>query len=308
MNKILKRSVRFVKYPVLILCFYYLGVNAAKIGPEQFKPSFIWLVLMCGPLYFLCTCLFAKNWQMALGLIEKEKRKYRDIARIHFKTAIAKYVPSNVMHYAGRHFMGKQIGINHATILISNLMELTLVIFSAAIIVLCALSMGVVDIPQTLRMYYDKYNMPYLVIFCICMIVFFCFIWRKAKAKSCNTSISILLGLLSMVANYLIFFSTAGTIFFLIFVGIGDVDFNFPTLFYFVAVYICAWALGFITPGAPGGIGVRESIMVVMLSGTIAPQTALVGALLFRLVTILGEFLGFIFASTILSPHSPGKL
>jgi uncharacterized membrane protein YbhN (UPF0104 family) len=210
-------------------------------------------------------------------------------------------MPSNVMHYAGRHFMGSQIGIDHSTILLSNLLELTLASFSAAIIVLCAISMSVIEIPETLQQYYDKYTLPYLTIAFICIAAFFCFIWRKAKSKSNNTNISILSGLLTVVAGYLVFFAAAGTIFFFIFVSIGCADSNGMTLLYFIAVYVCAWALGFITPGAPGGIGVRESVMVAMLSGTINPQTVLVGALLFRLVTIGGEVLGFIFASTILN-------
>ncbi|MBW8035005.1 MAG: UPF0104 family protein [Planctomycetes bacterium] len=295
---------RFAKYPILILCIYYLGVNATKISPDQFKPSFIWLVLIFGPLYFLSTFLRAINWQTGLGLLEKVKRKYRDIARIHFKTAIAKYVPSNVMHYAGRHFMGSQIGIDHATILTSNLLDLTLAMLSAGIIVLCALSTNLIEIPQTLQKHYDKYNLPCLAIVCICIMIFFCFIWRKTKSRSQNKNISILPQLLSIVVIYLIFFTASGTVFFLIFVGTGNADPNIKALLYFIAVYVCGWALGFITPGAPGGIGVRESIMVAMLSGTIDPQAALVGALLFRLVTIFGEFLGFIFASTLLKPPS----
>jgi hypothetical protein len=301
-KKLQKHIIRFAKYPVLILCIYYLGKNAADIRPEQLELSFIWIILKFAPLYFLCTFLFVKNWQTILSTLEKEKRQYRDIAHIHFKTAIAKYIPSNIMHYAGRHVMGSRIGIDHATILTSNLLDLSLAVLSAALIVTVTLFAGIIKIPETLLPNYEKYNAPYMIIAGICVTVFFSFIWRKIKSRSDNTNTFILLSLLKVIAGYIIFFVASGTIFFLVFAGIGYTSFTFMNFLLFATVYICAWTLGFITPGAPGGIGVRESIMVAMLSGTIDPQSALVGAFLFRIVGILGEVIGFIFASTILKP------
>ena len=52
-----------------------------------------------------------------------------------------------------------------------------------------------------------------------------------------------------------------------------------------------AWFVGFITPGAPGGIGVREAAMNFLLSGA-APSWALAAAgVLTRVAQILGELL-----------------
>ncbi len=54
-----------------------------------------------------------------------------------------------------------------------------------------------------------------------------------------------------------------------------------------------AWTLGFVTPGAPSGLGVREALLVSMLSPTVGAPNATGLALCFRAVTTLGDLIGF---------------
>jgi uncharacterized membrane protein YbhN (UPF0104 family) len=56
-----------------------------------------------------------------------------------------------------------------------------------------------------------------------------------------------------------------------------------------VAAYLVAWIVGFITPGAPGGLGVREAVFIA-LAGVSGPLPV-EGALLGRLVSTLGDVL-----------------
>jgi hypothetical protein len=54
-------------------------------------------------------------------------------------------------------------------------------------------------------------------------------------------------------------------------------------------VSAAAWLAGFVTPGAPGGLGVREAILVMALEGTLGKGGALAAAALFRAATTLGD-------------------
>lgn len=56
--------------------------------------------------------------------------------------------------------------------------------------------------------------------------------------------------------------------------------------------FAIAWSIGFITPGAPSGIGIREAILLLLLIPLSGEGPALILALLFRLVTIGGD-IGF---------------
>jgi len=55
------------------------------------------------------------------------------------------------------------------------------------------------------------------------------------------------------------------------------------------AAYLVSWIVGFVVPGAPGGIGVREAVFLYLVAGTVAAPTALALALLARLMTTLGD-------------------
>jgi hypothetical protein len=56
-----------------------------------------------------------------------------------------------------------------------------------------------------------------------------------------------------------------------------------------VAAYLVAWIVGFLTPGAPGGLGVREAVFIA-LAGASGPLPV-EGALLGRMVSTLGDVL-----------------
>jgi hypothetical protein len=45
----------------------------------------------------------------------------------------------------------------------------------------------------------------------------------------------------------------------------GVVD-NWATGFIVMGSYVIAWLAGFVTPGAPAGIGVREAVLVILLA------------------------------------------
>jgi hypothetical protein len=59
------------------------------------------------------------------------------------------------------------------------------------------------------------------------------------------------------------------------------------------AAFALAWILGFLAPGAPAGLGVRESIMLLLLAGAAPEADLLLFVLLARVVTMLGDAICF---------------
>lgn len=58
--------------------------------------------------------------------------------------------------------------------------------------------------------------------------------------------------------------------------------------------YSLAWIIGFLIPGAPGGLGVRESALVLLLVGTFPRDVVLLIALLARLASVGADSFAFI--------------
>ena len=63
-----------------------------------------------------------------------------------------------------------------------------------------------------------------------------------------------------------------------------------------IGTYSLSWIAGFIVPGAPGGIGIREAVITLLLAGIIPVSDALLAALIFRFVNIIGDFVGLFLA------------
>ena len=59
-------------------------------------------------------------------------------------------------------------------------------------------------------------------------------------------------------------------------------------------VYAWAWIAGYITPGAPAGLGVREAVLVAMLSPVYGPAVAVGLSLSLRIATTVGDGLTFL--------------
>lgn len=61
-----------------------------------------------------------------------------------------------------------------------------------------------------------------------------------------------------------------------------------------VSAYIISWVLGFVVPGAPGGIGVREFVLTLLLGKTVGAELILTLSIMHRLTTIIGDFMAYL--------------
>jgi len=62
----------------------------------------------------------------------------------------------------------------------------------------------------------------------------------------------------------------------------------------FTLLFTSAWVAGYLLPGAPGGLGVREAISVALFSPIVGPGAAVGLSITMRLVTVLGDGLAFL--------------
>ena len=68
---------------------------------------------------------------------------------------------------------------------------------------------------------------------------------------------------------------------------------NGGNLLFHTGLFSLAWVAGFLTPGAPAGLGIREAILVAVLGATYGAGIAVGLTLLLRIVTLGGDGLAF---------------
>ena len=62
----------------------------------------------------------------------------------------------------------------------------------------------------------------------------------------------------------------------------------------FLGTYLFSWIIGFITPGAPGGIGIREAVMTLMCGSFLGTETIVLYAVIMRIISTFGDVLAFL--------------
>ena len=67
--------------------------------------------------------------------------------------------------------------------------------------------------------------------------------------------------------------------------------FSSGTSMYYIAIYAFGWITGYVAIFAPGGIGIRETVLVWLLGSSIDPELAIVYSSVHRFVFILAEIL-----------------
>lgn len=61
-------------------------------------------------------------------------------------------------------------------------------------------------------------------------------------------------------------------------------------------LFASAWTIGYLLPGAPGGLGVREAVSIALLTPIVGSGTAIGLSITMRLATTIGDGCGFLFA------------
>ena len=209
--------------------------------------------------------------------------------RTFLLTNMIKYLPSNLLHLYGRALAAKKIGVSTQAASLSIILDAMLVIASAGILGLftipkqglLAAGLGLAAIfilihPHILRFFLQRTKLPF-----------------KAKNSPRQTTLlpiekyplDLLLGELAYV-----FLRGVG----FLFTVYALTNLPFSQVPQLISVYSIAWLLGYITPGAPGGIGVYEATLIELLELTTNLQEAhiLAAVALSRLVATLAEVIG----------------
>lgn len=194
---------------------------------------------------------------------------------------IAKYVPGNIFHLAGRQALGAAAGLPQWPLAKSAVWELGLIAATGGVFGLLVLPVltGYVSAALALALFIG------VLIFAQGILKWF---WGRPIAHAFLwyggflwLSGAIFAGLLHWLAGPHVF-ATGGR---LILIG----------------AYVLAWLAGLVTPGAPAGIGVRELVLFVLLSGSVGEAELLLAVVLGRFITAMGDTLFFLAAHQIRS-------
>lgn len=215
------------------------------------------------------------------------------------RSQVAKYLPGNVGHYVGRVVLARGRGLAAGPVVVTMALEMAGAVLAGTLI--AALGLFGAPAGQSLRALATR---PLAVALVVAGALFAGGLlllgrqrvrgWLRLPAGVAEVPVSGWYRLVVAVAclglfgfNFVVMGVCAAL---LAQTVLGASGLGLPLL---TSLFAAGWVVGFVTPGAPAGLGVREAILVAGLDVVAGAGTALLLPLLFRLVTTVGDTVGF---------------
>ena len=217
-------------------------------------------------------------WHIMLLNYAKEPFSYSTSYYYFAKTEISKYLPGNIFHFIGRQILASKLGITQVEMakisVLFSFFLLTATIFSSTLFAF--FSQGI-----------PPYILTLMALSSIIIVIVIGFTYTSFpihKKVSMNISLAVSVALQGIMLGIIVIYLSEQAI-------------SIELFFLCVSIYIVSWLIGFVTPGASGGLGVREGTFIAITSYLyidISADIIIFSVLLVRLINIFIDIILFL--------------
>jgi glycosyltransferase 2 family protein len=246
-------------------------------------------------------------WTWLLRAMDQPAR-YRRMLPILAVTQFGKYLPGNVAQHIGRIAMARSAGVQLPAALFSIAYEMLLMLVACAHISALTLLW---DPPAALSHWkITEYRLPLLVIVTLGAFIALLLAPRVAsrlaiyRARHRGDQDYVPPRLHLNAATVLACYVTYAINFCLIGIGLWLVSHTLldgvtasPSPIFLTGAFASSWILGFVAPGAPAGLGIREAILSAWLSGALPAEQVVLLVVVLRIATTIGDLFSLAWGS-----------
>jgi uncharacterized membrane protein YbhN (UPF0104 family) len=234
--------------------------------------------------YGLANIFLALAWSNLLRLFGAYTPRLLAV-QIYGVTQLAKYVPGNIFHLAGRQAMGLAAGIPGWPIAKASVWELIIISITGVLF-------GILVLP----LYINAVSVPWAAAVFLCVVIIVTVVIQKHISTQSARA----------MGWYILFLFISGMVFTSVLMMLTERFFAPSQMLTICGAYILAWLAGLVTPGAPAGVGVRELVLFFLLKNLVIEGDLLLAIIIGRLVTVGGDLLFYLGA--ILIPERLTKI
>jgi len=245
---------------------------SGELDFSQFTPRVWSLIVFLSVVYGAVNLFLAVAWCKLLLYFGVQLSSLQGI-RLFGLSQLAKYVPGNIFHLAGRQALGMAAGLPAKVLAKSALWEIGGLVVSGALFSPMIIPLVFERIPVWLS----------LTVFTAALLCTW-FVVRRLFAAA--------------VSNALLyqcsFLAISGVIFIVLLGLVSPQSCSVALVPALCSAYVISWLVGFVTPGAPAGVGVRELVLLFLLKGLVSEADLLLAVVLGRAITVLGDLIFFL--------------
>lgn len=262
-----------------------------------FNASGILCIFLLSCLYGILLVVMSLSWRKTNSVITGNPIGFWISSKVYCKSNLLKYIPGNVFQYVGRNELAERLDLSHADVAMATGIDVFEQFFSFFIVSVIFGGYGFIQIIKEYAFLQVILPVGILAVLIIIWALFH-FAGRKHK-KKLDYYQSLLVRknipvFLKCIFRYVVIAIGFGTIYLLVITNIVTIHVPVSSYFEIFGVFILSWLFGFVTPGAPGGIGIREAVLTLLLGSRYDVTPFLTGIVIYRLINTLGDIIAYI--------------
>lgn len=293
-----KKAVNIVGKLLMLVAFVFIIEKVYSYRESLvacFSVSMFLKMILCTLLYGALIFTLPGIYKTLLNMTTGRHFNHTRIAAIYCKSNLYKYLPGNVMQYVGRNQLAVEENLSHVDVASATLLDISTTVFSAFLATLIfAFRYSIEFLQQSSSLV----RSAVLFLFCACValviLIIIALIVKKEKAKAylskyfhLITKQNIIIYLLCIAYNFVVFMGFSLLFMWTLYACGGSLAWKqWPAA---IGLFCFSYLLGFITPGVPGGIGIREAVLSYFFAAWLDPGTIVTAALVYRVATIFGD-------------------
>ena len=293
-----KKAVNYVGKVLMLLAFAFIIKKLYSYRDTLascFSGAMLVKMIVCTLLYGALIFTLPGIYKALLNMTTGKHFNHARMSGIYCKSNLYKYLPGNVMQYVGRNQLAVEENLSHVDVATATLLDISTTVFGALIAtVLFAFGYALEYLQKSSELVRSAAMFILAACFLLFMVIVIALIVKRDLAKKylskyfhLVTKKNISIYLICLVYNFIVFIGFSLLFMWTLYACGGSLEAKqWPAA---IGLFSFSYLLGFITPGVPGGIGIREAVLSYFFAGWIDPGTIVTAALVYRVATIFGD-------------------
>lgn len=297
--------VRIIGRLLSIVAIVFVILQLSKISLDvkiifSLKSIFVILiqiVIVMGQIFLGCY-----GWLKFVEILSGSTVGFKAAMLTYTKSNIYKYVPGNIFQFIARNELASKCGIGNLDVAAATIMDTAVSLAVALLIAICCLGQTalqyMIEIWFNYRTLFFSLMVVGLVALCLTIMILKSrmfilmqrFIGKLTKPNICK--------FLQAIGYYVLNNLVSSITMFLFVSIVFEISQTPQMLITLSGAYILSAIIGVVTPGAPGGIGVREAVMIVLTGNMLNRNIIITTLVLLRIAAIVGDVIVFLIRST----------
>ncbi len=262
-----------------------------------FSMNTIWvgLLLIAIQVFIILTATFP--WLRFVEILSQEKIPFLDAMCVFAKANIYKYIPGNVFQFVARNELAVRKSISHVDVAMATLLDTIVSLLVAFLISIALLRDSALNY---LSQYGNLMRWGLVAFLALAiLLILLCHHFRGmitekfVSYRACFSCANF--GRLFQALLYYIFNNVMnGVMLLLVLIYIFHVDFTAMEMMTLIGAYLLSVIVGMITPGASGGIGIRETVMLLLTANQFSESVIVSAMVLLRIALIIADLVAYL--------------